>query len=176
MQKKSFVSYLLPAIGYMFMGNLLAGVMSFSLGMFRGDTAVMLIASFLAMAIYFLLIAVPAYKDGLKTGQSLEFKKLAANENAKIPGKTEWLLVGVVLWLIMSIPSLVFAFGGITDGVLRLLSGATAPVGWILIDEPTEHIEFPLLPWSPWVFIGIYSLGIPACYIGYLKGLAAVKK
>ncbi|MCL1881005.1 MAG: hypothetical protein FWF76_02375 [Oscillospiraceae bacterium] len=181
---KSILKNLPPAIGYLFMGNLLGQVMTFSLAMFRSSTEIMLLATLFSLTIYFLLIAVPAYKDGQNERSKVTTKALL-KENKAVPYMYRWLYIGVFLYAIMLIPSIIFMTGQITDGVYRLLSGAVAPLGWILIEGTGEYVEIAnaatgadeyrelmrLIPWSAWVFMGLYALTIPACYIGYVFGL-----
>jgi hypothetical protein len=173
--KKSYLKLLPSAIFYGFMGNALSGVMTFSLGLFRGNTVVMLMATIFALTIYVTLIAVPAYKDGLTDGRKVAFRRAKQERQGggKIPGIRQWTIVGMVVFAVMIIPSVAFLFGGMGYGVYRLLSGVgvVAPLCWILIGESTATTANPLLSWAPFVFVGLYALCIPAIRLGYVWGL-----
>jgi hypothetical protein len=161
----------------------MAAVMALSTGIFRASTEFMLITSVLALAVYLTLCGVPAYKDALEYTKTVAFKK-APHKRPDFQQLLPWLAIGAFAWVLMSVPALLHLSGAITDGVLRLLSGATAPLGWILIEfvdlhgnpvtELTEAENFRLLPWVGWLYIGLYSLTLPACWIGYARGLRSV--
>ncbi|MCL2755113.1 MAG: hypothetical protein FWD35_05295 [Oscillospiraceae bacterium] len=178
---KSFGSKLLRGIGYGLAGNFMAAIMAFSLGIFRASTELMLIATLFALAIFLSLVGLPAYKDSLALAE-----KSHTPQGANRRDLLEWFAVGAVVWLLMSVPSALHLGGLITDGVLRLLSGATAPLGWLLIEfidihgnpvtELTEADFFRLLPWVGWLYIALYSLSIPACLLGSVMGTRYAKK
>jgi len=154
--RKSFTGLLLPALGYMVMGNLMATVMSFSLYSFAANQMIMGIAVLFAIAIYLLLVAVPAYKDG-----QYEHVKLRnpANKIEDVP-KYRWLQVGAILFAIMLIPCLLLLIGAINTGWFRLVCGAVNPLAGFLANGAI-----------PFAGIAIYALTIPACHIGFKLGL-----
>jgi len=160
--KKTLVQLLLPALGYMVMGNLLSTVMSVSLAPFRGENLIMGMAVLFAMAIYLLLVAVPAYKDGLEENTRRK------NQTVQPPPvqKWRWAAIGAILWGIMLVPSVVFLLGRLNVGVYRLICGAVNPMSMFLVGE-----EGQLLSYVPYVFMGFYALTVPACYIGFSLGL-----
>ena len=160
MQRKTFVQLLLPALGYMLMGNLMATVMTISLASFALNRAVLIIASIFAAAIYLTLIAVPAYKDGVNERLAIKNKK-----SGEVP-KFRWLGIGFVLWGVMLIPSITYLTGNITASVYRLIDGAVYPLSLLLTGDELEPLFF-----SPFVFMGFYLLSAPACYIGFWCGL-----
>jgi len=146
----------------MFMGNLLAGVMTFSLQAFRDSKIMMGGIQILALVIYLLLVGVPAYKDGLDEN-TMSKKKQAAPIPAGV--KYRWLAVGGILWGTAVIPSAAFLFGLLGEGVYKLISGAAAPLSWILVNSDMRLFSF-----APYVFMGVYALTVPACHVGFMLG------
>ena len=157
--RKSFIKLLPPALGYMVMGNLLATIMSISLAPFSTETAIMGLAVLFAMAIYLLLVAVPAYKNGMDENKNIE-----SGSDLKIP-KYRWVVIGLIEWGIMLIPSLVFLSVGYSIGVYRIILGAIQPLSLFLVNE-----NGVMLSYSPYVFMGFYALTVPACHIGFILG------
>jgi hypothetical protein len=134
----------------MIMGNIMATVMSFSLYSFSGNMAINGMSVLFAFAIYFSLVAVPAYKDGMDESQLLQSKRVES-----VP-KYRWLGVGAILFAVMLIPNIAL-LNGFNIGLYRLICGAVNPlVGFI--NEPL-------------VFIGVYTLTAVACHVGFLLGL-----
>jgi hypothetical protein len=156
MQKKSFLNLLLPGLGYMVMGNLLATVMSFSLYSLAGNPTIVGMSVLFALAIYYLLVAVPAYKSGQEDSGKLK----RANSEEPAPPKYKWLFVGVVLFAVMMIPTIMLMFNAINIGWYRLICGAINPLSGLIVRGAV-----------PFVGIGVYVLTIPACHIGYVLGL-----
>jgi len=156
MQRKKFTQLLLPALGYMIMGNLLALVMTFSLAPFRGETVIVGMTMLFAAAIYILLVAVPAYKDGLDQHTKLKKKKM---ETATVP-KYNWLIVGLILWAIMAAVSIAFLIFPFEQWIYRVLNGATLQLSNLIKNR-----------YVPFVNIGFYALTAPTCHIGFMLGL-----
>jgi len=175
-KRKTFMQLLLPAFGYMIMGNVLSTVMAFSLYAFIGNTILMFFISIFAIAIYLMLVAVPAYKDGLEESVKIKSKRCKIED---IP-TNRWLFVGVILFGVMLIPSFGYLFFSLNEGVYRLICGAIHPLSWILVEGSGrfreglngEQIELMrLVKFAPYVFMGLYTLTIPACHIGFMLGL-----
>ena len=153
--RKKFPQLLLPALGYMVMGNLLSTIMTVSLAPFRGETLIAGLAIVFAIAIYLLLVAVPAYKNGLD--EHTKLKK--SSEGSGVP-KYRWLAVGAILWAAMLVISGIYLLGGLPSGAYRLIHGATFQLN-----------SFVRLPYIPIVNACFYALTIPACHIGFILGL-----
>jgi hypothetical protein len=170
--RKPFLKLLLPGLGYMFMGNLLSTVMTISLAMFRTEILITGLSVLLGIAIYLLLVAVPAYKDGLDENTKRRNKSVEA-EPVK---KWRWALVGVILWGVMLVPSILFLLLEYNVGVYRLINGAVNPLSVFFVEAITRGIEPPVVsvslhPIAPYVFMGFYALTVPACHIGFMLGL-----
>ncbi|MCL1903670.1 MAG: hypothetical protein FWF94_04555 [Oscillospiraceae bacterium] len=174
--QKPFVKLLLSGLGYMLMGNLLSVIMSVSLAFFRGETLIMILSVLFGIAIYLLLVAVPAYKDGLDENAKQKKRK----DNTESVPKWRWALVGTILWGVMLIPSVVYLFTEYNEGVYRMLNGAVFPLSaFMLVSTMTTEYPFSsafvevlrLAPFAPYVFMGVYALTIPACHIGFILGL-----
>ena len=168
--RKPFIKLLLAGLGYMFMGNLLASVMTLALAFFRMEILIMGIAVLLAMAIYLMLVSVPAYKDGQ------EIKK---SRNGGIP-KWRWAVIGVIVWAVAAIPSVIFLIERYNTGAYRFINGAVNPLsaffltgtGQFMLNPAGVEVEIMrLASFAPYVFIGFYALTIPACHIGFIMGL-----
>jgi len=163
---KPFLKLLLYSLGYMLMGNLLAFIMTISLSAFGTNEAVMGMATLFAMAIYLLLVSVPAFKDG----QSEACKQNRTDEDAVVPNfyKNRWIIIGVILWVIMLVPSIVFLFGGISAGWYRFINGAVYPLSLFLVQDIDGGRV--LMSSAPYVIMVFYVLTIPACLIGHKMG------
>jgi hypothetical protein len=173
MQRKSFIKLLAAGFCYMFMGNLLSAIMTISVIPIASAASgqkelVMGIAAVFAMMIYLLLVAVPAYMDGLAENTSrrrISFEKPA---DETVP-KYRWAAVGAILWGVMLIPSVVFLLGGIGTGVYRMLSGAVYPLSLFLVSDNGGVRS--LMSTAPYVVMGFYALTLPSCHIGFILGL-----
>jgi hypothetical protein len=150
--------------------------MAFSTYMLVGNTPAMIGMSILAMAVYLLLVAVPAYKDGMEEQTRIRNKRCKLED---IP-KNRWLLIGTALFGIMLIPSIGYLFFSFNEGLYRLIYGATHSLSWVLTEGTGRFREGPggeqielmrLTPYAPYVFIGLYSLTIPASHLGFMLGL-----
>ncbi|MCL2035780.1 MAG: hypothetical protein FWG83_00115 [Oscillospiraceae bacterium] len=170
MRKKSFMKMLLVGLGYMFMGNLLATIMAFSLSSLMSETFMVGMAALFAMAIYLLLVAVPAYKDGVAEG--IKAKNQSPDESIAKPKHT-WALIGVILCGVMLIPTIVYLSGSLNMGVYRLICGAIFPLSyffeWTVLGD-IGITERGFYGFAPFVFMGFYALTIPACHLGFMLG------
>ncbi|MCL2634021.1 MAG: hypothetical protein FWD34_05840 [Oscillospiraceae bacterium] len=159
-KRKSFLKLLLLGIGYMVMGNLMATIMMISLGGFAMSVAIMSMAALFAAVIYLSLVFIPAYKDGMTEHAALLNKRVES-----VP-KFRWMIVGVILFVISIVPTILFMLGIVNAGVFRIISGAVYPLSLLLTGE-----ELVILPFAPFVFLGFYTLTIPACHLGFWCGV-----
>jgi hypothetical protein len=155
MQRNTFLKLFLPGLGYMVMGNFLAAIMTFSLYSFMGAAAVQGMAVLFAAAIYLLLVGVPAYKNGLAERSMLENKRV---ESVPV---YRWAGVGVILFVIAVIPSVLLVLGVLNIGWFRLICGAVGQLSMFLDG----------LPFAPYVYMGFYALTILSCHVGFMLGL-----
>jgi hypothetical protein len=147
----------------MFMGNLLATVMTISLPSVIMNTAVKITAALFTAVIYFSLVFVPAYKDGVN-----EKNLLQKNQGASVV-KFRWLAVGFVLSGIMAVPAVLLLTGNIGLGLYRIIDGAVYPLSLLLI--PTAALETGEVPvYAPFIFMGFYLLTAPVCEAGFFCG------
>lgn len=170
-------SSVLPALGYFAMGNFMATVMSISIALFRGNTGILAVVSLCALCVYFSLVALAPYKDGVEIGKANSKSK----GGAKLNRSKQWLLVGFLMFGIMLALTLMYHFvEGFNVGVYRLIAGAIHPLSYLLVEGTGEFWDVPgygemeimrIVPWATYVFVGIYALSVPACYIGYRLGL-----
>ncbi|MCL2072129.1 MAG: hypothetical protein FWH07_07865 [Oscillospiraceae bacterium] len=174
--KKSFLQLLLPGLGYVIMGNLLSTIMTISLAMFRMEILIMGLSVVFGMAIYLLLVAVPAYKDGLE--ENTRAKRETGGERTATQWR--WAFVGLILWGVMLIPSIVFLLSDFNEGAYRLINGAVSPLSAFMLTGTGEFVTnqagdeteiLQLASFAPYVFMGFYALTIPACHIGFMLGL-----
>ncbi|MCL1866315.1 MAG: hypothetical protein FWF82_02780, partial [Oscillospiraceae bacterium] len=168
--RRSFPRLLISGLGYMVMGNVLSTVMTISLASAMGNSAIMGMSVLFAVSIYLLLVAVPAYKNGMEEKLLLKSKRVES-----VP-MYRWLCVGGILFGITAIPSVVFLFGGLTEGVYRLLNGAVYPLSMFLTEGTGEFVEHfqtgetmevtRIMPFAPYIFMGVYALTTLSCHIG----------
>jgi hypothetical protein len=177
MQKKSFMKFLLPGFGYLVMGNICSTIMTFSLYNFAAtDTMFMGFLAVLTMAVYLLMVAVPAYKDGMEENSRVRNKRC---ELSDIP-KHRWLLIGAVLYAVMMLPTIGYLLFSLNEGVYRIVNGAVSPLSWIWLEGTGNFREGPqgeqieltrLQAFVPYVYMGLYALTIPAVHLGFILGL-----
>jgi uncharacterized membrane protein len=174
--QKTFLKRLLPGLGYALMGNFMSAIMSLSVGLLRSSTELMLIAALFSLTIYLTLTAVPAYKDAFESAKKHPVNRQGEDSKSQL---LHWLAIGAVAWALMSVVPILHLLNLTDDFTLRLVSGAVAPLGWILIEGTGEFVTvngeeseiMRLLPWAPLVFTGLYSLSIPANWLGWRKGI-----
>ena len=156
MQRKKFTQLLLPALGYMIMGNIMSVIVTISLRSTEPNFLAIVSVLFSAM-IYFILVAVPAYKDGLDEHTKSQKNKNNQNNDSK---KTsyKWIIIGVILFAIMTCTILTAPLAGV--GLYRMFNGATLQITLLIKNQ-----------YIPFVNLGFYALTVPVCHIGYILGL-----
>jgi len=164
MRRKTFLQLLPSALGYMVMGNLLAAIMTFSMAIFIAHQLAVVLAAIFAIAIYIMLISVPAYKNGT------EERMLLANKRVESVPMKRWLYIGMIIFAVTIIPTILFLTRVIDTGLFRLTSGAVYPLS-LLISPVTEEGIRPMFSFTPYITGSFYLVSIPTCYLAFKFGL-----
>jgi len=158
MQKKSFLRLLLGTAGYALLGNILALIVTFSLGNFGVGNALMGLAAFCSLSLYFMMVFNAAHKDGETD------RKLFNRKTIEKPEGSKWVKIGIIVWLLLCIPCVVLI---IVPGfliVVRFLLASIMAVSFLLSDAETPALN---PSWAPFLFMGIFALTPVVCRLGY---------
>ncbi len=104
MQRKPFWKLLITGVGYMILGNFMGTVMTVALSMFADVTFVTVILFALTLFVFYSLVFTAAFKDGQRE------RLMVKNHRVDSPIKGRWALIGVIMFAIMCIPSLILFF------------------------------------------------------------------
>ncbi|MCL1823203.1 MAG: hypothetical protein FWG44_03280 [Oscillospiraceae bacterium] len=158
MQKKSFLRVFLETLGYVLAGNLLALVVTISLGAFNGNIALG-ISAFCSITLFFACVFSAAHKDG-------EYeRKLQRRKVLEEPDPNRWIMVGVIIWVLICIPCVLLIFNPQAGFLLAFRLSVASMMAFSLFFG-SSSIPF----WTPLVFIGIFALIPVACRLGYYVG------
>lgn len=166
MQRSPTWKLLLVGIGYMLLGSVMGTIITVAMS-FMIDQAFMCVILFIfALFIFFSLVFLPAYKDGIKE------RKLVQNKRVSSPEGKRWLPIGFTMTFVMCIPTIILLFAkfaGIWDSYIityRLICGTIYPLSLLcgVTDISTMNIAFPI------VVIAIYLLIPVATSLGFYCG------
>lgn len=159
MQRKPFWKVFLIGLGYMVLGNLMCLILTVSTVPFTSINVAFTVVLFvLTTFVFYALMFTGGYKDGVKERSMLQYDRVDGPTN-------RWLLVGVLLFGIMCIPSIVQLFLNYTI-VYRFLCGAIYPLAQLMgVKDYTEA-------WQVLVFIAYYALMPLALHLGYRTGIS----
>ena len=155
MQRKPFWKLLLLGVGYMALGNVMCTVMTVAASVVTNVSAILIVLFILTLFIFYSLCFTVAFKDGQR--ERLMVK------NHRVDGiiKGRWIKIGIVMFLIMSIPSVLL----FVDASLRLFDGYLIPYRMICgmiyplaLAMGVNYAEISQMP-------AFYALIFAACYI-----------
>ncbi len=168
MQRKPFWKLLITGVGYMILGNFMGTVMTVALSMFADVTFVTVILFALTLFVFYSLVFTAAFKDGQRE------RLMVKNHRVDSPIKGRWALIGVIMFAIMCIPSLILFFDallGLFDGFLipyRMICGMIYPLA---LTMGVNYSAISLLPpYFTFVFMGCYILIPLAAHLGFNAG------
>ena len=155
MQRKPFWKLLLLGIGYMALGNVMSTVMTVAMSVIADIAIVMVILFLMTLFVFYSLVFTVAYKDGQREHLMLK------NHRTEGPVKGRWTLIGVIMFAIMCIPSVILFF----DSVYGLIVGYLIPYrmicGMIYPLALVTGVNYPEAAQMPSYFAFIFM----ACYI-----------
>ena len=156
MQRKPFWKLLLLGIGYMALGNVMSTVMTVALSVIADVTIVMVILFLMTLFVFYSLVFTVAYKDGQRESMMLK------NHRTEGPVKGRWTLIGVIMFAVMCIPSVILLFDslyGLIVGYLipyRMICGMIYPFALAVGVNYPEAGQMP--PYFAFIFMACYVL------------------
>ena len=168
MQRKPFWKLLILGIGYMVLGNIMCTVMTVALSMFGDVPAVMAIVFVFTLFIFYSLVFTAAFKDGQRE------RLMVKNHRVDGPIKGRWTVIGVIMLLVMCIPSVILFFDAVYrlfDGYLipyRMICGMIYPLALTIGVNYSEITE--MQPYIALIFMACYILIPLATSLGFDVG------
>ena len=168
MKRKPFWKLLLAGIGYMMLGNFMSTIMTAALAFMIDNAIVQVFLFILTLFIFFSLVFLPAYKDGVRE------RMMEKNKRVDGPLKGRWLKIGSIMWVVMSIPSVILVFDklfSLFDGYLipyRIICGTIYPL-LLAIGVNTSDLD-TMAVYIPFVIMAIYAFIPLAAHIGFKFG------
>ena len=171
MQREHFLKIFVKGLGYAFFGNILSGIMVFSIAPVIGIWLLTAVALLFTLFIYGSLLFTAGYRDGQRE------RKLIKNHRVETTPKNRWIVYGLIIGAIMAIPGYVilaaklvpFAVSGEFMFAFRFINGAVTPLLYASEMQAAAPVDYPL--WLCIAFIGIYVILSPLlAQIGYKFG------
>lgn len=172
MQREHILKIFAKGFGYAFFGNILSGIMIISIAPMISVWFISLVALLFTFFIYASLLFTAGYRDGQRE------RSMLRNKRVESCPKYRWIILGLIIGLIISIPSIIVLLGKL--GVIaisgeymfayRFLNGAVFPLYHIAqVHAEVAVADFPL--WLMLTCIGIFTIFSPlAAQIGYKFG------
>ena len=101
MKRQPFYILLLKGIGYIILGNILCMFMTMALSMFGRNIVFNILSIICGTLIFYMLIFTVAWKDGARE------RSLVKNRRVDAPLKYRWIYLGVIMYVIAALPTLV---------------------------------------------------------------------
>lgn len=168
MQRKPFWKLLILGIGYMVLGNIMCTVMTVALSMFGDVPFVTAIVFVFTLFIFYSLVFTVAFKDGQRE------RLMVKNHRVDATIKGRWTVIGVIMLLVMCIPSVILFFDAtyrLFDGYLipyRMICGMIYPLALTIGVNYSEITEMP--SYIAFIFMACYILIPLATYLGFDVG------
>lgn len=171
MQREHFLKIFVKGLGYAFFGNILSGIMVFSIAPVISIWLLTVVALLFTLFIYGSLLFTAGYRDGQRE------HKLITNHRVESSPKYRWIIMGFIIGTIMAIPGFVIlaaklgtlALSGEFMFAFRFINGAVAPLLYASEMHAAAPVDYPL--WLCFSFIGIYVILSPLlAHIGYKFG------
>lgn len=172
MQRQHILKIFLKGLAFALFGNVLSGIMIISIAPVISIWFVCFVAFLLTVFIYASLLFTAGWKDGTKESSMLK------NHRVESVPKYRWLILGLIIGVIMSIPSFIILFGKL--GIINIsgefifahyfLSGTVRPLINLSGMVNSNTTDYPL--WLPIVSALFYIIISPlAAHIGYKFGI-----
>lgn len=173
--RKSFIKLLLIGFLYMLLGNVLCTIMTLSTAPFIGMDIIKVVVVILAFIIFYSLMFTVGYKDGDREQNFVRLHK------AEPPDSYKWLKIGIILTLVMFIPSVLLLINKLTGTFLfldmdilpyyRFADGLVYALSLMLIPDGKEGNTIEQMNVVlPFIFMLCYSLIPVATHFGYYFG------
>mgnify|MGYP001030520712 CR=1 FL=1 len=168
MQRKPFWKLLLLGIGYMVLGNIMSTVMTVAASVVADIPLIMIILFIFTVFIFYSLCFTAAFKDGQRE------RLLVKNHRVEGVIKGRWTIIGIIMLLIMCIPSVILFIDAsvrLFDGYLipyRMLCGMIYPLALAMGVNYSEITGMP--PYFALIFMACYILIPLATTIGFNIG------
>ncbi len=172
MQREHFLKIFVKGMGYALFGNILSGIMVFSIAPVINIWFLTVIALIFTLFIYSSLLFTAGYRDGQR-----EYK-LVANHRVEASPKYRWIVFGLIIGAVMAIPGFVIlaaklgalSVSGEFMFAFRFINGAVTPLLYASGMHTEAPVDYPM--WLCIAFIGIYILLSPLpAHIGYKFGI-----
>ena len=127
MKRRSFIMLTATGVGYIILGNVMCLVMTMALAMFGVNTIMNMLAIFCCTAVCYMLVFTVAWKDGVAE------RSLVKNRRVDKPLKYRWIFIGLVMYVIAALPTLVLLLNKLffpeadTLYLYRFISGSAYP-------------------------------------------------
>lgn len=168
MQRKPFWKLLIVAIGYMLLGNIMSTVMTVALSVKADVPVIMGILFVMTLFVFYSLVFTAAFKDGQRE------RIMVKNHRVEAPIKGRWTVIGVIMFLVMCIPSVILYFDAtyrLFDGYLipyRMICGMIYPLALVI---GVNYAEISLMPsYFAFIFMLCYILIPLVTTIGFNVG------
>ncbi len=164
MQRKSFPFLLLKTLGFAVIGNIMAFIVTLSLAAFIDSSFLQFVSAVISVFLYHSMIFISAYQDGQREIKMLSAKRIDSYI------KWKWLKIGVIIGIIMCIPSVILALSRFNvigyDFLIpfRLISGGAYSLSMLL---STGMSIGDLYSFAPFIFMLIYLLSPLSCEFGF---------
>ncbi len=128
MQRKPFWKLLAVGVGYMVLGNVMSTIMTAAASVLANVPFVMIILFIFTLFIFYSLCFTAAFKDGQRE------RLLVKNHRVEGVIKGRWLIIGLIMLVLMWIPSVLLfidSIAGLFDGYLipyRMICGMIYPL------------------------------------------------
>lgn len=168
MHRTPFWKLLLTGIGYMVLGNVMSTVLTVAMSVLADNTFVTVILFVMTVFIFYSLIFTAAFKDGQRE------LSLVKNHRVDAPIKGRWTLIGLIMFAVMSIPSVILFFDAVYrlfDGYLipyRMICGMIYPLALSIGVNYSEITE--MQPYYALIFMACYIFIPLAANIGFNAG------
>ncbi len=149
----------------MILGNVMSTVMTVALSVIANITAIMIILFIMTLFVFYSLVFTAAYKDGQRE------HLMVKNHRVDGPVKGRWTLIGIIMFLIMSIPSVILFIDAcirLFDGYLipyRMICGMIYPLSLAMGVDYAEITQMP--PYYAIIFLLCYVLIPVATTVGF---------
>ena len=168
MQRKPFWKLLLLGIGFMMLGNIMSTIMTVAMAVVMEYTAAQVVLFIMTFFVFYSLVFTVAYKDGERE------RAMVKNHRVEAPIKLRWVKIGVCMWLVMIIPSVILLVMRLMEVqsayviTYRMICGAIYPLSFLvgIVSENVADIAI----FHPFIFMGVYALIPLATHIGFKFG------
>lgn len=171
MQREHFLKIFVKGLGYAFFGNILSGIMVFSIAPVIKIWLLTAVALLFTLFIYGSLLFTAGYRDGQREN------KLMLHKRVESTPKYRWIVFGLIIGAIMAIPGVIVLMGKLGALTLsgefmfafRFINGTVTPLLYASEMQAANIIDYPM--WLCIAFIAIYIIVSPICaHIGYKFG------